>query len=526
MNKFFRHISSISYLPLQRIIVVFMVIICTHPVYAQDNQKPCCTLLDRDATIGQSSWLKTCNGNGICMDSIPEINTFTLLTNFNKQPFGSINKAKQQTTYGLLTSGYKYLDHIALEGIFTYNHAIEKDLNWYLRLNPDETNPFYIADSIGGDWIKDEAHTQFSLSTLKPVWGITPSAKITYDIGYGGRDNDPRPECITYALTAYPTFSYKSENNLILALSGIFGSTKEDIDVETTNGVGGNPIYKINGFMIYGQPITKGSLEYRFQGHSQGIAAQLGKSDSHNQYLSEVRYVNSYEKAIQSPYAASQIDGELELTSNYIEDAAYNQQATNLLLSFTHNDCNQKQHLEFTGNYTKGQSYLYESEQVEYEADRYYGKISYQYFKGKYKHVNRGFMIDVAYLSNKQENYFYAIQNLNDLMANAGFQLVLGQPDQSRIELELNVGYKANLKSTLTIDPESEFIAETSEITEPVVYYNFNRLSVNYLQQSAAATWYFSIKSTNLYLQIAEQLIVPEKYDANYSVMAHMGIIF
>jgi len=498
-----------------------------YKIQAQEDQKQCCTLLDRNASINNSSWLKTCNGTGICMDSIPEINTFSLLSGFSKQPFGKINTAKQLSFYGLNTSGYKYLNHIALEGNFNYKHAIEKDINWYLRYNSDEQNPFYIADSIGGDWTKDEAYTQFSISTLKPVWKITPSAKVTYNIGYGGRDNDPRPECISYNLTAYPSISFKSKNSFFVGLTGIIGSSKEDIDVETVNGVGGSAIYKINGFMIYGQPITKGSLTYRFQGNSKGIAIQLGKSKSQSQLITEVKYVNTYEKAIQSPYAASLIDGELQMQSSYIEDAAYNRQSCEVLISKTWMNCNNKQHLEFTGDYSKGLSYLYESEQVEYEVNHYAGKLSYQYFKRKSEHYNRGFMVDVAYQSNKQENYFYAKQTLGDLMANAGLQLIFGEPEESRIEVDLQAGYKTNLKSEFTIDPESEFIDETNTITEPVVYYNFNHLMANYFQQEASATWYFQTKNQmNFYLQLSEQLLVPDKYDTNYQLMAHLGIIF
>ncbi len=513
---------------MKRIVTILLVIMLAASAKSQNGGSACMHLLDQEEQMSGTLWLNTCNAVGLCIDSLPEIRRFEFFYHHTDGDFNRAAEADLSNLIGFRTFGIKKTGKAILSGSFDYDRAYEKNADWYMRFDPSETNPFYIADSIGGDWLKDRFKTSFSIASINSFHGFHAGLKTEYHVGLGGRDNDPRPQSLWMNLRIYPSVTWKSQNGWFTGITAIIGSKREDIDVMNKYGVGGNAIFKVNGLMQYGSPLVKSTLSYRFDALQLGGAIQAGRQTCYSKWFAELEYLNTFEDATQSPYASNMDDATKVFTSTAIRDAAFEEHYWRVYAGTKLRMRQKTIVLGFTGINKNSKSYLYENEQVEYQSRNIDLSVTGEMYFGQEGHTQKSIGMQLGSLHHSAENFFYATQ----LIAMWGGEM------HAHYTKDLAGGWSAGLifttggffdnGSKLNISPTTPFIPARTEITSPVVIHDFNILSKSYLTEQAQLEIYFPpLKQQRLYLKASSGWLIPGKaFKSLWNAECSFGMLF
>ncbi|TAE24101.1 MAG: hypothetical protein EAZ92_13670 [Candidatus Kapaibacterium sp.] len=80
-----------------------------------------------------------------------------------------------------------------LAGQFRYNRSAHDSVRLSTVANPLNGNPYILADTTGGNWLRDDIQLETSLSTPLLWESLRFGANLFYGVGQGARRNDPRP---------------------------------------------------------------------------------------------------------------------------------------------------------------------------------------------------------------------------------------------------------------------------------------------------------------------------------------------
>ncbi|MBD1207931.1 MAG: hypothetical protein H9535_05860 [Ignavibacteria bacterium] len=80
-----------------------------------------------------------------------------------------------------------------LAGQFRYDRSAHDSVRLSTVANPLNGNPYILADTIGGNWLRDDIRLETSLSTPLLWENLRFGTQLWYGVGQGARRNDPRP---------------------------------------------------------------------------------------------------------------------------------------------------------------------------------------------------------------------------------------------------------------------------------------------------------------------------------------------
>ncbi|MFZ5939420.1 MAG: DUF6850 family outer membrane beta-barrel protein [Bacteroidota bacterium] len=513
---------------MRRIVFIGILLGCSLQMAAQAQGTGCSTLLDEELWLSGNLYTRTCNASGLSLDSIPELRHFEF---FYSHRQGSFNRAAEADTsdfLGFRTLGFRKLKKVILAGSFDYDRTYDKNVEWYMRFDPSESNSFYFADSIGGDWLKDRFRTVFSIASAQSWHGFLAGVKTEYHVGLGGRDNDPRPQSLWMNLRVYPSLTWNSGGGWFAGLTGIAGTKREDIDVMNRYGIGGNTIFKINGLMLYGQPLVKNSLSYRYDALQAGFAFQTGYNDCATRWIVELQYLNTFESAVQSPYAADMNEETYDFTSTAIHDADFleNDLKAYTSLKLTGNDRILLSDLSLNSSVSK--SYIIDNEQVEFTSRNLALRWSADLFFGQPGELRSGLGLELSYGHFVSLNYFYAEQTIARAGGEIHFHCNRSLGKGWSLGLMLSSGGYLDAGSDLAIEPETPYFPETTAITDPLVRHDFTVLSSNYLSEASHLTLYFPRGlNQRLYLKGSGRILIPGGDQGKlWELNASLGMLF
>ncbi len=512
---------------MRKVFFIVFILGVTFGAFAQSVVPGCRNLLEKEVLLSGSLYNYTCNATGLAIDSISGLKYLEFFYNHRQGDFNRASESDLSDNFGFKTSGFKKMDKIVLAGSFDYDRTYDKNIDWYTRFDPDEPNPFYFADSIGGDWLKDRFKTVFSISSVRPWHGLFTGIRTEYNVGLGGRDNDPRPQSLWMNLKLYPSLSWYYQH-IWVGVTGIFGTRREDIDIMNRYGIGGNTLFKINGLMLYGQPIVKSSLTYRYDEIQSGFALQTGYRKCGLKWFAEIEFLDSYESSVQSPYAADMDEETYEFTSTAIHDADFFE---SLIKGNTGLKMILNEHTlftDFTVTNSVGKSYIVDNEQVEFKYDILSLSWRGDIYFGSSEKVRSGAGIKIDYLHSDSYNYFYAHQLISMAGAIIHYNHTFGSPDRWSVGIKFSTGGYIDLGSKLEIAPDTPFIPESTAITDPVVIHDYNVLSTGYLLEAADAVLYFpSKKGQHFYLKGSGECLIPgQPWNYLWEAKGSLGLFF
>lgn len=80
-----------------------------------------------------------------------------------------------------------------LAGQFRYDRSAHDSVRLSTVANPLNGNPYILADTTGGNWLRDDIRLETSLSTPLLWENLRFGTQLWYGVGQGARRNDPRP---------------------------------------------------------------------------------------------------------------------------------------------------------------------------------------------------------------------------------------------------------------------------------------------------------------------------------------------
>lgn len=447
----------------------------------------------------ESFWLNSINSSEFYKSGIRNYSKIELNYGYEDGDYKKVYDPAKNSIINFNTTGIKSHKKLHFLGTFDYNHQISKDIDWSLMMDADRANPFIVADSIGGDWIKDRYTLGLKFGT-EPLWNFVHfGLTLNYSVALGGRDNDPRPKSTTKNIYAAPSITFLLGSNNSIGATYIYGDYMQDIDVMIKSGVGSAMFYKQLGFALKENPIVKSSYDYRIEAFKSGASLLYQTSLKDIDIIAEGTYILSTEKDIYAPYA-SVTDTAGIVSLNSTTDARFSEKQYSLTLGLDFKTLRIPQKISLGINYNDGNLFnnLKKDAQdtiINYGQVEFSRKITTASFKyiallnASNIHKATCITLGANYSDEEGEQIFYAKRDIESLTAfakiNQAFR-VFGQ------EFSGEVGFrgKFNLSSDFVINPKSIFIEPETAVTKPMVWSAYYFDSAEWISPSAAITYY------------------------------------
>jgi len=438
----------------------------------------------------ESFWLNSINASKFYQSGIRNYSKIELNYSNEDGDYKKVYDPAKNYKIGFNTTGIKSYKKLHFLGTFDYNREISKEIDWSLMMDADRANPFIIADSIGGDWIKDHYALGLKVGS-EPLWDIIHfGLNLNYSVGMGGRDNDPRPKSTTKNINIVPSVTFTLGSKSSLGVSYVYGDYKQNIDVMIKSGVGSAYFYKIMGLGLKENAKNKSSYDYRVEAFKSGVSLFYQTVLRDIDVLAEGSYVLSTEKDIYAPEALDTDDETGLVHLNPTTDARFSEKQYDLNFGLDFKNAKTPQKVSVGYSYDDGKLYNHARDQVEYTRKKQ--SLLFKYvalFNASNIHKATTLTLGANYSNEEAEQAFYANRKTESLtpytMSNHAFK-IFGQEFCG----EIGVRAKFNLSSNLTINPESPFIEPETDITNPVVWATYYFDKAEWINPCVAITYY------------------------------------
>ena len=440
--------------------------------------------------IRESFWLNSINSSMFYQCGVRNYSKVELNYGLDKASYKRVSDPAKNAVTGFNTTGMKSYKKLHFLGTLDYNHQISKDIDWSLMMDAERDNPFMIADSIGGDWIKDRYTLGLKVCS-DPMWNfIHFGINMNYAVAMGGRDNDPRPKSLVKNIRIIPSVAFKLGSRNNLGISYIYRDYMQDIDVMIKSGVGSAVFYKIMGLALKENPLTKSSYDYRIEAFEKGVSLFYATSLDGASLISEGTYTLSTEKDIYSPYASITNPQTNEVSLNPTVDVRFSEEQYDFSLGIDFKSSRMPQKISLGLSYDDGKLYNHGTSQVEYTRVRQTVSVKYTALLNA-SDIHKATTLTIgSNLTNEEAiQAYYASRKMKSLTAysqvNQAFN-IFGR----EFCAEINLRGKFNLHSDLNIHPESVFIEPETAITKPVIWSNYYYDAANWISPGIAITYY------------------------------------
>jgi hypothetical protein len=158
----------------------------------------------------ENPWLSSENMAGSVFSPFLTDGVFTLTTNHRKGDLTLSQLSPDQREYGFRAEKSIRLEDMTFGGGVGYHNLKEENVGWTARMNPATNNPYLLADSIYGLYVKDyvrlNASMGYSLNN-RLAFGLN----TVYLVGDGARIKDPRPVNDLFSLDIYPSAIFSAK---------------------------------------------------------------------------------------------------------------------------------------------------------------------------------------------------------------------------------------------------------------------------------------------------------------------------
>ncbi|TKG92993.1 hypothetical protein EYV94_18655 [Puteibacter caeruleilacunae] len=156
-------------------------------------------------------------------------------------------------------------------GQFTYDRIKENNVAWTDVLDPLQGGPYYLIDSIGGDWKKRKYRLQAKLASAKWFDLLYAGIGCDYNVATGARQLNPRPLIYMKDLVICPSVFIPLDDHKGFGASFTYSSKKEEIEIAEEGDVGQAVSIRWNrGLGIKPFHFGKGNTEYTIDSRSLG----------------------------------------------------------------------------------------------------------------------------------------------------------------------------------------------------------------------------------------------------------------
>lgn len=449
--------------------------------------------------VNESFWLNCQNSAGLCFSRVQELGRVELSSGLERGHYHSVFQPRAGRFYGFASKGIKAMGKFKFIGSFEYNRRMNESVAWSQMVDAERPGPLVLADSVGGDWIKDKYNLSVKAGTDTLLGWLRLGLGLGYAVEHSARDNDPRPKCLAKDLSVAPSVMVELLPRHIVGASYSVRTYRQDVDVVNVSGVGSATLFKIYGLTLLEAPKVYSTADYRIDRLDQAVDLQYDfRMSSWNTFIN-ASYGLISEKDIHDPYAYL-VDREHNVHLDPTHDAEFAELHYRVAWGaelFTpwaaHN-------FRLAYGYLDAKAYSYVSGQVDYRRATRQVDLSLSSLMNRVNpSKSMSLRLGVKYSAQDAEQAFYASKQLDilnlALRAEKAFAL-LGNQSAAGLGLEWN----SVLNSNLSIAPQSVFIPAENPITHPVVY------GVYHYESSSWAAANFS---WNLYFKSSTRSVKP-----------------
>lgn len=261
-----------------------------NPYYSADT-----LLSDRSGRWSLSSaralWLRSANSAGIGLDTALSVASASVLSHLESGAFHRPQQPSSAKVWGIDAVRYTSIRKFSFYGDFRFRQKWEDNIRWSDLLDPYRGTPYVVADSLGGNWKKQ----QFSLSA-----GVATNSlfherlhfglSVGYEVETGARQNDPRPLNYAKNLKLSPGVIWNPAPGIRTGLSFKAGFFEEEVSMENRLATAQRQ-YKLKGLSIHDAPtIFSLSVTRTYSGRDLSGEWQLEKQFRGSRLMSSLSY--------------------------------------------------------------------------------------------------------------------------------------------------------------------------------------------------------------------------------------------
>lgn len=195
----------------------------------------------------------------------------TALEGLNR--FGGLKRPQEPIEQGIYkfdTEGASRVGDWMMAGSFRYQRFNDKAIEWLAAENAYSGNPFLYADSVGGDWFRDQFLLSAALGSPEWLERLSLGASLDYGVGQGARRNGARPLYRTRRITFKTAFALRLFGAERFSLAPVWNWRKEENEFAFFTTQSDWRLYFLQGFGTFNQT-TVSSAERNATGEFKGI---------------------------------------------------------------------------------------------------------------------------------------------------------------------------------------------------------------------------------------------------------------
>lgn len=200
--------------------------------------------------------------------------------------------------------GGRRLGKFFLDGGFSFRQRFENNVKFASTFDPLRGNPYYIADSTGGDWRKQSYNLWADVAFNVLDDRLTAGLGLDVEVGRGAKKIDPRPLANTNRITVEPSLSYNAYSFGIFSLSMVYSVFKESSNLILYDSSQPQKLYLMKGLGQYVYEVFSNTeRERKFDGDDIGLRfGYLFRKNGLSASLSG-SWTNSFEKVYDIDYS-------------------------------------------------------------------------------------------------------------------------------------------------------------------------------------------------------------------------------
>lgn len=274
----------------------FIIILCTF--LFTENTKAQDTLVSAhssDRLLLENQWLNTNNIAGAAFNPFLADGDFVLGYTSKNGDLKYTQHSPDEQTYSFNAEKSARINKTVFTGNIGYQNIQQNDVGWTARMNPVTHNPYMLADSLFGLYIKDYIQLGGGFAYMMSD-RLSAGINVNYLVGDGARIKDPRPQNKLYTLEAFPSFIY-SFNKFKLGVNFQLLSGREKISYNTIENSTTYRFFRTFGLGKTSVPVNGWSITRNYYLSGWGGELQLQYSLGDIKLLSGLGYFSQTEKS-------------------------------------------------------------------------------------------------------------------------------------------------------------------------------------------------------------------------------------
>ena len=264
-------------------------------VESSQSQDTINTVRSSSRLLLENHWLHTDNIAGTAFNPFLPDGDFVLGFISKEGDMRRVQLSPNEQIYSFNSEKSVRINKLLFNGNIGYENKQQKDVGWTARMNPVTHNPYMLADSLYGLYIKDYVHLAGGLSYMINK-RFSTGVQVNYQVGDGARIKDPRAKNKLFKLEAYPSFIY-SLNKMKLGLNLYLLTGREKINYSTLENSTTYRFFRTLGLGKTTVPVNGWSYERNYYLSGYGGEFQVQYSIGGLKLLSGFGYSSVLEKS-------------------------------------------------------------------------------------------------------------------------------------------------------------------------------------------------------------------------------------